>query len=269
MKKYLHSLLIAFSIFTIIIGCSKNENSNNFENTRDLQDVIDDFEQLEFSEGINDIIIEGPFTSTIWKFRVIIPEGASDLNKRPLIVCLHGGATAPGASDLHTFTDCLEEPGFMNLDPILLCPNSGGNIWYNTPEQEEKVLTLTNLVKQNLPIDLNKVAVMGYSDGGNGAWFYAQYYPNEFTAAIALSSSYNPVRPDNIPVMINIPMYVIHGENDQLFPLELTQSYIDTSIDAGTDVEFVIAEGLEHYNSCSYVPFLLNAATWLETDVWN
>ena len=81
------------------MGCSKNENSNSFQNTRDLQDVIDDFALLEFSEGINDIIIEGPFTSTIWKFRVVLPEGASSLNKRPLVVCLHGAATATGGSD--------------------------------------------------------------------------------------------------------------------------------------------------------------------------
>ncbi len=269
MKKFLYSSVVAYLILTTFLSCGDNDNSDTFENTRDLQDVIDDFVQLEFNEGINDIIIEGPFTSTIWKFRVIIPEGASDLNKRPLIVCLHGGATAPGAQDLHTFTDCLEEPGLINLEPILLCPNSGGNIWYNSPEQEQKVLTLTNLVKFNLPVDLNKVAIMGYSDGGNGAWFYAQYYPEEFSASIALSSSYNPIRPDDIPVMISIPMYVIHGENDQLFPLELTQGYIDTSIDAGTDVEFVIAAGLEHYNSCSYVPFLIDAATWLETVVWD
>jgi predicted peptidase len=266
MKNYIHFLFITILCLPLLIGCNKKDEG--FENTRSLQDVINDFAQLEFNEGINDISMEGPFSSTVWRFRVIIPEGTSALNKRPLVVCLHGGATIPG-SDFHTFTDCLEEPGLINLTPILLCPNSGGGIWYNIPEQEEKVLTLTNLVKQNLPVDLNKVAVMGYSDGGNGAWFYAQYYPNEFSAAIALSSSYNPVRPDNIPVMIDIPIYVIHGENDQLFPLELTQSYINTSIEAGTDIEFVIAEGLEHYNSCSYVPYLLDAATWLQTTVWD
>ncbi|NNL16924.1 MAG: hypothetical protein HKO81_09830 [Flavobacteriaceae bacterium] len=269
MKKHIYVIVNFAWLMLIIIGCSKNDESSGFVNTRSMQDVIDEFAQLEFSEGINDIIIEGPFSSTVWKFRVIIPVGASELNKRPLIVCLHGGATAPGASDLHTFTGCLEVPGLIDLEPILLCPNSGGSIWYSIPEQEEKVLTLTNLVKQNLPVDLNRIAIMGYSDGGNGVWFYSQYYPEAFSAGIALSSSYNPVRPDNVPVMISIPMYVIHGENDQLFPLELTQSYIDASLEAGTDITFVIAEGLEHYNSCTYVPYLLDAATWLQNDVWD
>ena len=35
-----------------------------------------------------------------------------------------------------------------------------------------------------------------------------------------------------------------------------------------SDVEFVIAEGLEHFNPCSYVPYVKEAANWLETTVW-
>ena len=31
-------------------------------------------------------------------------------------------------------------------------------------------------------------------------------------------------------------MYVIHGENDELFPLEETQGYVEATIDAGSDI---------------------------------
>lgn len=258
--------IILFSLILLLVSCNNKDDVPSFENTRSLQDVIDDFSQLEFSEGINDIVLEGSFSNTLWRFRVIVPEGASETNKRPLVVCLHGGATIWG-SDFHTLTACLEEPGLESLDAYLLCPNSEGWIWSGVPEQE-KVLTLTSLVKDNLHVDESKVAIMGYSDGGNGAWFYAQYHPEVYSAAIPIASSYNPVRPGDIPVKIDIPLYVIHGEYDQLFPLETTQEYVDVTVEAGTSLEFIIAEGLEHYNSCTYVPYLIEAAIWLETQVW-
>jgi predicted peptidase len=259
-----YTVLILLTI--LIASCNKDE-ADKFVNTRTVEDVIEDFSSLQFNEGINDIEMEGSFSNVVWRFRVIVPEGASELNKRPLIVCLHGAATTIDPQ-LHTYTACLEEPGLAALDAYLLCPNSEGWPWTGIPEQE-KVLTLTSLVKNNLHVDQNKVAIMGYSDGGIGAWYYAQYYPEAYSAAIPMASLYNPVRPEgNIPVKIDIPLYVIHGENDQLFELRITQQYVDISIDAGSDIEFVIAPELDHYNSCNYVPYLKDAATWLQTEVW-
>ena len=268
LKNIMRNLVRMLLISLLFICCNTNvDDVPVFINSRTLLDVSHDFSQLEFNEGINDVSIEGSFSNTVWRFRLIVPQGSSDTNKRPLVVCLHGGATVID-SDFHTRTDCLEEPGLANLDAFILCPNSEGFIWYGPPEQE-KVLTLTSLVKSNFHVDQGKVAIMGYSDGGNGAWFYAQHHPDAYSAAIPISSSYNPIRLEDIPVKIDIPMYVIHGQNDQLFPLEVTQEYIDISIEAGTNVEFVVAPDLEHYNSCAYVPYLMNAVIWLQTEVWN
>lgn len=253
-------------ILVIFLTACNSENVPSFKNTRTLQDAIHDFQQIKFNEGINDVEIEGSFSNVFWRFRIIIPVGASEKNTRPLIVCLHGGSSIID-KDIHKHTDCLEEPGLMNIAPILLCPNSEGFGWDGIPEQE-KILSLTRLVTETLPVDVNKVAIMGYSDGGNGAWFYADHYPNSFSAAIAISSSYNTLNP-NLLLKIDIPMYVIHGEIDELFPLEKTQNAANGAIEAGTNLEFVIADGLGHFNSCLYVPYLKEAANWLEMEVWN
>ena len=263
--KYVLNLLL---ILLIAIGCNPHrEEIAVFEDTRSKQDVIDDFDKLEFKEGINDLMIEGLFSGVIWRFRVIVPVGTSETNKKSLVICLHGGASIID-TEIHKHTDCLAEPGLANINAILLCPNSDGFIWIDGPQQE-KVLTLSELVQAKLPVDKNKVAIMGYSDGGNGAWFYAQHHPDKFSAAVALASSYNPVRPGNNSAKIDIPMYVIHGEDDQLFPLATTQDYVNTTMEAGTNIEFVIAPNLEHFDSCLYVPYLKNAALWLENTVWD
>ena len=257
--------IIALVAFFMLFSCDKKEVLT-FPNTRTLQDVINEFAELEFHEGINDIEMEGSYSNTVWRFRVILPADASESNKRPLVVCLHGAASIVDP-ELHTHTDCLEEPGLVDLNPILVCPNSEGFGWFDLPEQE-KITNLTQLATEHLPVDRDKIVIMGYSDGGNGAWFYAQYYPEYFSAAIALASSYNPVRPA-VSTRIEIPLYVIHGEYDQLFDLDTTQEYVNTAVEAGTDLEFVIAEGLEHFNSCVYVPYLRDATTWLENVVWD
>ncbi len=261
--KYL-KIGIILSLLLMFYSCY-NDEVKTFPNTRSLQNVIDEFAELEFHEGINDIEMEGSYSNTVWRFRVIVPPGASEANRRPLVMCLHGAASLVDP-ELHTNTECLVEPGLAELQPILLCPNSEGFIWYELPEQE-KILTLTSLVTQHLPVDPNKVAIMGYSDGANGAWYYAQYYPEAYSAAIAISGIYNPDRPAISP-NIEIPMYVIHGQNDQLFPLEVTEDYVNYALDAGSDITFVVAPGLEHYNNCSYVPYLMDAGAWLENYVW-
>ncbi|MBK8556750.1 MAG: hypothetical protein IPL65_13705 [Lewinellaceae bacterium] len=63
-------------------------------------------------------------------------------------------------------------------------------------------------------------------------------------------------------------MYVIHGENDELFPLAETQSWVDQTIAAGSDITFVVAPGLTHYAPCDYVPYIQDAVTWLKDVVW-
>lgn len=64
-------------------------------------------------------------------------------------------------------------------------------------------------------------------------------------------------------------MYVIHGEDDELFPVEITEQFVNKSINAGSNIEFVVATGLGHLDACDYATYLQDAATWLLTEVWN
>ncbi len=270
-NNYIFFRKIGLLIFLIIfISCNPDDRTFivDTNNTRTLADVQLDFSNINFNTGINDLLVESTFNNVFWNFRVIVPASASPTNKRPLIMSLHGGSSIIDP-ELHKNTACLVEPGFEAIEPIIIRPNSDGFIWYDLPNQN-KVLTLIDLISSNLPVDQDKVVITGYSDGGNAAWYYTQNHPERFSASIPMASSYNPVRPDpNMPIGMSIPMYVIHGELDQLFPLATTQGYIDTTVAAGTDLEFVVAPLLDHYNSCSYVPYLQDAADWLVNTVWN
>ncbi len=258
--------LILLLVVVGLISCGgNNDDSPSGERTAD--DVRSDFQNLNIQPGINDLILESTVSGVFWNFRIIAPEDASETNKRPLLLSLHGGA-ANNAPNAHKFTGCMVEPAFEALNAYIISPNSNGLFWYDQPNQVQ-VLPLLDLAEKYLPIDETKVVITGYSDGGNGIWFYAQYYSDLFSAAIPMATSYNPEVSDGVVPKINIPLYVILGENDELFPLAQTEDWVNQSKNAGSSIEFVVASGLNHYEVCDYVDYLTNATNWLYNEVWS
>lgn len=265
MKNFVkHFRFLFFAL--LLVGCSDSKDEDPVDIERTEEDVRNDFKNLIVNTGVNDFSLESNNENFFWDFRIIAPDGASSSNKRPLIISLHGDATSN--SDAYKATACLVQPGVEDLNAYIISPSSKGFLWYDAPNQNQ-ILALLDLVKSNLHIDETKVVITGYSDGGNGSWFFAQYYSSSFSASIPMASSYNPINTNNVVQKINIPMYVIHGSADSLFPVEITEGYVNETNAAGSDIDFVIADGLIHTAPCDYVSYLQDAGTWLTTDVWN
>ncbi len=266
--------LLVMSIFLLLISCGGGDDGPSPDpdpdpdpdpEPRNTQDVIDDFNKLTFNVGINDLKLETLVEGQFWNFRMIVPEGATASNKMPLVVRLHGAAQS-GSVSAHQSTACLVEPAFEGMNVFILSPNSNGNLWYEQANIVQ-ILALLEISISNLNIDGDKVVMTGYSDGGNGSWFYSEYYPNLISAAIPMATSY-PTERNGAVIKIDVPLYVIHGSEDDLFPLDLTQGYVDTSIAAGSDITFVVADGLIHNDPCAYVDELKKAIEWLEAGAW-
>lgn len=265
MKALKIHLVLIVAVLGLISCGGNNDDSPSVNRTAD--DVRSDFQNLSIQPGINDLVLESIVAGVFWNFRIIAPSDASETNKRPLVLSLHGGALNI-SPEAHKSTNCLAEPAFEGLNAYIISPNSDGHLWYEQQNQTQ-ILALLDLAKKYLFIDENKVVITGYSDGGNGSWFYAQYYSDLFSAAIPMASSYNSVGSDGIVPKIDIPLYVIHGENDDLFPLAQTEEWVNQSKNAGSSIEFVIASGLTHYEVCNYVGYLTTASNWLQNEVWS
>ena len=269
---YLRPILL-FSVFFLCISCGGSDDGPDPDpkpdpvpQPRTPQDVIDDFNALTINVGTNDLQLESVVEGVFWNFRIIVPEGASSSNPRPLVVRLHGAAQS-GSATAHQSTACLVEPAFEGKDVFILSPNSNGVLWYEQANIVQ-ILALNDLVVSNLDVDPAKIVMTGYSDGGNGSWFYSQFYPDLISAAIPMATSYNTKRSNGDLIKIDVPLYVIHGSEDDLFPLDITQGFVDESIGAGSDITFVVADGLVHNDPCAYVDELKKAVVWLETEVW-
>ena len=265
MKFFKYSFALLLTVF--LIACSGGSSIDDPEPTiRTADDVINDFKNISLQPGVNDLKLETFVNGVYWNFRVIAPTNASESNKRPLVLTFHGASG--GSETAHQHTDCYDEPGLAALNAYIISPNAGLGEWYDQ-ENQQQVLALVDLAKTYWFVDSDKILATGYSNGGNASWFYADYYSDIFTAAIPMASSYNPERSDGTVPKIGIPLYVIHGGDDELFPASETQQFVDLSIAAGSNIEFVIAEGLTHFKPCEYVEHLKTAVTWLQTDVWN
>ncbi len=268
--KNLKFVLICSLILFSFLSCNKSgifdEPDIGDAGPRTYEDIQDDFSNIDFNTGNNDISLENLKNGT-WNFRVIMPDVDFTNNKRPLIITLHGCAACGDSPNAHKFTECLAETGFESLNAIIISPNSNAILW-PTIDNNEQVLALVDLASTYLPVDTNKVVIHGYSDGGNGSWFFAETQSGIFSASIPMASQYNTTN-NGVGRKIPIPVYVIHGEDDALFPVENVENWVNASIDSGSDITMVIAPGLTHNEPCEYASYLQDAADWLVNHVWN
>jgi poly(3-hydroxybutyrate) depolymerase len=236
----------------LVVGCSKDESAKNSLPT------LAEFQKIELITGErNSELTLGD--GTAWQYRISVPELPQN-TKVPLLINLHW------SGDYNSYIEsmrCLVEPAFKDSGYIIFSPRIGfGENWF-AEETRERILAFLDLAIDNWPIDRNKIAVTGYSLGGTGCWNYALTHDDYFSAAIPMAGAYIADK------KINIPMAVIHGTDDELYDYDLAVGSIDDSIAMGSDIILITAEGRSHQQACLYMPYLMEAAQWLENEVWN
>ncbi|RKN83569.1 dienelactone hydrolase family protein [Ulvibacterium marinum] len=266
-------ILSFFAVILCSVACSDSFLETNQEpameptSELDVEKANKDFSELPFKTGINDFEISVLFNQR-WRFRLNVPEVTDD-ELVPLFINLHGGALTPRPDGFRR-GDCLLGPALetKNIKAYILSPTSEALLWFD-PFNEAQVVNLVKFSIEHLNVDPKRVVVFGYSDGGFGSWFFADTHPELFSAAIPMAQAYGLISSDNgIAKKTEIPLYVIHGETDVIFPFSNTEDLVERSRNAGSEIIFVKAEGLDHNRACSYLPYVEDAIDWLKDSVW-
>ncbi|MHC4730761.1 MAG: carboxylesterase family protein [Planctomycetota bacterium] len=157
--------------------------------------------------------VELEFEGTKREYALYAPKGYSKRKQWPVILSLHGaGGNGPMEINFQWSSNLSKWKGFV----VAPSGQPPGDQWF--PGQEKFVLAVLRDVWSKASIDSNRVYCNGFSNGGNGAWYFAEVHPGT-VAAMCTRGGANP----NSGLLVNllhIPTYIVHGELDKVIEVQ-------------------------------------------------
>ena len=133
----------------------------------------------------------------------------------PMIVIMHG----MGGSGANTIQAWIERLGGKF---VILCPTYPMGAWWSR-NAENFVLQLIREISAKYPIDPNRIFLSGLSNGAIGAYLMGMFYPDRFAGVVPIAGGITKRLMSFLVNLNNTPMYIIQGESDPIFPIELTR----------------------------------------------
>ena len=177
----------------------------------------------------------GPFFNNV----VDVPAAYDPAQKWRLRVQLHGGvgrpspnAQAPGRQQTPVNG---RTPNRIEGEPqIYLHPSGWAAAQWWDEEQVDNILRAVDALKRKYNIDETQIYVTGISDGGTGVYYLALKEPNPWSSYLPLNGSLAVLRNPQTGAdgemhgnnFVNAPLYVVNGENDQLYPVAQVEPHI-------------------------------------------
>ncbi|MCE3224508.1 MAG: exported protein of unknown function [Nitrospira sp.] len=150
-----------------------------------------------------------------YQYSLSVPQSYDPIRDYALVVCLHG-AGFTGEAYLDRWKTRLGE-GY-----VLACPTYPSGSWF-TRRAEDLVLATVRAVQQRYRIDPNRIFLSGMSNGGIGAWLIGMHHASLFAGLAPMASGIDDVLFPFLENLRTTPVYIIHGSQDQVMPVELSR----------------------------------------------
>ena len=266
--------VILIIVIYLLVGCNKSDDKTFEEPApRTYQDIENDFKAFDFTPGVNYFYVQsyGHENARYYNFEIILPS-AEDSEKKPLIVYFPvPDLEYNNGQYSYVHPKCLLEAMAESMEAVILIFDS----WYyfflgDRSKDEEMKVTMIELATKYLNVNPSKILVTGFGYGANDAFYFAENYPELFSAAIPIHGFQEiPLSPEEIKI-IRTPMYLIFGEYrfTQAEPtLIQMESFVQQANNLGSNITLIIAPTVGT-TQCDYVPYLKNGIDWLQTEVW-
>lgn len=151
-----------------------------------------------------------------------LPENYDDESSEgfPLLLFLHGmGERGDNLEMLYVngIPKLLREGArlpFITLMPQ--CPDT--SFW---PDEHRPLKHLLDHIINTYNVDRRRIYITGLSMGGYGTYEMLTRYPDLFAAGIPICGGIGSMRTRmNLPVLKNTPLWIFHGEKDDVVPVE-------------------------------------------------
>jgi phospholipase/carboxylesterase len=173
-------------------------------------------------------------------FSLYVPEYYSPEREWPLIVALHGGS-GNGRDFLWTWVREAKSYGYL-----LVAPTASGDTWGEVDDQG--LLEILTWMSRQYRIAADHILLTGLSDGATFGLLYGLAHPDVYRAIAPLCGVLHPANQliGNLDRARDVPIYLVHGALDFLFPVQLARMARDTLTDAGALLEYRELPNLSH-----------------------
>lgn len=181
----------------------------------------------------------------------------------PVVIFLHGAGERGSDLELLKRQGLVKQIAEGQEFPFVLVAPQCPLDWTWDRSLDELDALLIELL-DTLPIDRERIYLTGLSMGGFGTWHWATHQPQTFAALVPICGGTMPLLgfPEKIVKLKEVPIWVFHGQDDQVVPLRLSAELVEVLVEAGSKVRFTQYEGVGH-NSWSLAYHEPELISWL------
>lgn len=195
-------------------------------------------------DGETGVIHEQHEPGTRGGFSVYVPEYYSADRVWPLVVALHGGS-GHGRTFLWSW---LREA--RSFGAIIVAPTATGRTWAlmgddtDTPNLKRILMS----VRERWTIDASQMLMTGMSDGGTFCYVSGLEPGSPFTHLAPVAATFHPLMAAMADAdrLRGLPIYIVHGALDWMFPVEVARQTQRTLAAAGANMTYREIDDLSH-----------------------
>ncbi len=192
--------------------------------------------------------------TTVVSYLLYLPQnyGVDPAQQWPLILYLHG-SDVWGTDPDDLIASGLPQHLTATLDfpAIVLAPQAPENaVWWGA--ELDLVRLLLDQVQTAYAIDPKRIYLTGPSMGGFGVWALALQQPQRFAAIMPIVGGWNSENdsiPRNICAIKTVPVWVIHGAQDDIVPPRKAELLVNALQKCGGQVRFTLYPDADHRTS--------------------
>jgi phospholipase/carboxylesterase len=177
-------------------------------------------------------------------FSLYVPEYYTPGRTWPLVMALHGGS-GNGRSFLWRW---LRDA--RSLGAILVAPTAVGSTWALMGEDADtpNLARILDFVRGRWNVDPTKLLLSGMSDGGTFCYVTGLEATSPFTHLAPVAATFYPLMAEvaDAERLRGLPIYLVHGQLDWMFPVEVARQTRDALTAAGADVTYREIDNLSH-----------------------